>query len=232
MILLDTELNWVKDRMNIYDIKYQEIYDEVLDHILTAIEDRRKTGNIKEISVLFQNVVDEQFGGYAGIKALAKTQEHTHQKRVKLIFFNSPKSRFYWQLMVIAVILIAVPVKIPDSGAIHIFFILIIFFLAVSPVMYAYSLLAGKIETIKGKRSLFKGYLLTQMALPLMRLPVICVIIFLIDKAIGVPPFSSIERMSTTRMMGFVIYFSTIFFGHIQTCRYMIEKKLNSFRLH
>ncbi|MGY3213259.1 hypothetical protein [Mucilaginibacter sp. HD30] len=232
MILSDGDLNWVKDRMAIYDIKYQEIYDELLDHILTAIEGKRKAGDVKEISVLFQNVVDEQFGGYAGIEDLAQTQEKMHQKSIRQIFFNSLKSRFNWQTLLITIVLLAVSVKIPHSRPVHIFFGLTVFFLVVSPVLYAYSLLAGKIKTIKGKRSLFKGHLLTQMAVPLMLLNSFIYIPNLFDEASGRKEFSSVKSLSPMAMMGIIIFLVIVNLSYIQTCRQIIEKKLNSLRVY
>lgn len=195
MILSAEEVNWVTDRMKIYDIKYQEIYDEVLDHILTAIEDRRTAGNVKEISVLFQNVVDEQFGGYAGIEALAQTQEKIHQRNIRTLFLDQLKTQFNWQTLLIATVLMAVALKIPPTRPVHNFFVLTIFFLVVSPIIYAYSLLAGKIKTIKGKSSLFKGHLLTQMALPLMLLQCCIYIPTIFEEANNRQEFSSIKSL-------------------------------------
>ncbi|MET3979141.1 hypothetical protein ABIB62_001728 [Mucilaginibacter sp. UYP25] len=44
MILTPEELQWATDRMKIYDIKYQEIYYELFDHVITAIKAKRIKG--------------------------------------------------------------------------------------------------------------------------------------------------------------------------------------------
>ncbi len=54
MILSADELKWIDDRMMIYEIKYREIYNEIADHIITAIEEKRKAGDMGEIKYLFQ----------------------------------------------------------------------------------------------------------------------------------------------------------------------------------
>nr|WP_294795381.1 hypothetical protein [uncultured Mucilaginibacter sp.] len=228
MILSEEELIWIQDRMGYYDIKYQEIYDEVLDHILTAIEDRRKAGDDRQILALFQNVVDEQFGGYAGIEALAQNQRKMHHRNIRLLFLNQVKCKFNWQTLLIAIVLLAVAFKIPHSRPVHNFFALTVFFLVASPVIYAYSLLAGKIKTIKGKNSLFKSHLLGQMALPLMLFQSCLYIPNLIDESRGRGEFSSIKSLGPVAMMAIIIFLMIINLSYIQTCRQIIEKKLNS----
>ena len=232
MILSEEELNWVKDRMAVYDIKYQEIYDEVLDHILTAIEDRRKAGNVKEISVLFQNVVDEQFGGYSGIEDLAQSQAKMHHRNIRLLFLRKIKSWFNWKTLLFAIVLLAVAFKIPHTRPVHNFFVLTVFFLVVSPVIYAYILLAGKIKTIKGKSSLFKSHILGQMALPLMLFQCCIYIPSLFDEANNRPDFSSIKSLGPVAMMAIVIFLTIVNLSYIQTCRQIIEKKLTLLRIY
>ena len=64
MILTTEELKWINKRMEWYDIKYQEIYDEIFDHIITGIEAARVSGDHRTIDIVFQRVVDNPFGGY------------------------------------------------------------------------------------------------------------------------------------------------------------------------
>jgi Ca2+-binding EF-hand superfamily protein len=114
MILSTQEIEWVKERMNIYVIKYQEIYDEILDHILTAIEERRKAGDDQNIESLFQNVVDDDFSGYIGIEVLAEDEEKLYQKKIRTIFYSNLKQQFNWKTLLIAVVLIAIAFQLPN----------------------------------------------------------------------------------------------------------------------
>ena len=114
MILTIEELEWVKERMKIYVIKYQEIYDEILDHILTGIEERRTAGDEREIPVVFQDVVEEHFNGYVGIEALALNEEKIYQKNIRSLFYQRLKQSFNWQVLLISVILLALAYKMPN----------------------------------------------------------------------------------------------------------------------
>jgi hypothetical protein len=49
MKLTPEELQWINKRMDWYTIKYQEIYDEILDYIITAIEAKRAIGDNRPI---------------------------------------------------------------------------------------------------------------------------------------------------------------------------------------
>ncbi|PJJ79780.1 hypothetical protein [Mucilaginibacter auburnensis] len=141
MNITQDERAWVAERMNIYDLKYQEIYDELLDHILTAIENRRAEGNTLSTDKLFQQVVDNHFGGCSGIEDLAKNQEKLHRNYVRDIFFKYLKGAFNWRTLIIAVIVLMAASTIVNSKTLHLAFGLSVFVLAVSPVIYAYALL-------------------------------------------------------------------------------------------
>lgn len=227
MILLPDEIAWVKERMKIYDIPYQEVYDELLDHILTAIEERRAAGNNKIIQVLFQDVVDEHFGGYSGIEALSVSQEKLHRKSMRHVFFKQLKAHFNRTALVIAVILVAVAFKVPNVKSIHKVFAVSVFLLAGSPVICAYILISGKIKTIKGKRSLLKIHLLSQMAAPLMMMQAFIYIPNLIDEANNGKSFATLNSLSPPVMMALLLLLTIINLSYIQTCREVVAKKLS-----
>jgi hypothetical protein len=162
MILSTEELQWVTERMKIYDIKYQESYYEILDHILTAIETKRDNGDKREISIVFQDVVDTDFGGYPGIEELAVRQEKIFNKYVGGAFKNIFRGYLNWWLLGFTIIASALAYTLPDNKAMHAVFFIAIFLLAFSPMMYAFILISRKVERVKGKRSLLKGRLISQ----------------------------------------------------------------------
>ena len=168
MILTIEELEWVKERMKIYVIKYQEIYDEILDHILTGIEERRTAGDAREIAVVFQDVVEEHFNGYIGIEAMALSEEKIYQKNIRSLFHQRLKQSLNWQLLLTSVILLALAYKMPDVKAVNGAFVVMLIVLGIGPVVYANIKLTGKVKTLKGKHSLLVTMLRTQMMLPLM----------------------------------------------------------------
>jgi len=226
MIMSSQETEWVKDRMKIYDIKYQEIYDELLDHILTAIEGDRISGNTRNIEQLFQHVVDEHFGGFSGIEALAVSQEKLHRKSMRDAFFKRLKGQFNWPALVVTVILVVIAFNIPDVRSVRKVFALAVFLLAGSPVIYAYVLISGKIKTIKGKTSLLKSHLITQVAAPLMLLQAFLYIPNLIDEANGRKDFATVNNLNPPVMMAFLMLLIIVNLSYIQTCRDVVAKKL------
>jgi len=226
MILTTREMEWVKDRMKIYVIKYQEIYDEILDHILTAIEEAREAGNTKQIQVLFQDVVDEHFNGYVGIEALAVSAEKIYRKDIQTLFYSRLKQYFNWQALVIAILLLIAGYKLPNVKMVHALLMLTMILLAASPVIYAVSLVTGKIKTNKGKRSLLKTYLITQAAVPVMLLNPILFIPNLMDEMNNKKDFHSFNGLPPVLLMPILIVLLIVNVSYIQSCREVITKKM------
>lgn len=228
MVLTTEERAWVTERMKIYDIKYQEIYDELLDHILTAMEIRRREGNKLSVAILFQRVVDEHFGGYQGIEDLAKNQEKLHHKHVRDIFFSNLKGAFNWPVLIAALIVLLASSTFENTKPLRLVFGLSVFFLALSPVVYAFILLRNKITISKGKSSLFKVHIINQTAVPLMMLQAFIYVPNLIDEASGRAEFASIKSLSPMTMAGILIFLAIINYSYVKACRILIEKKLSS----
>lgn len=230
MKLSTQEIEWVKERMNIYVIKYQEIYDEILDHILTAIEERRSAGDDRDIGSLFQNVVDEHFSGYMGIEVLADDEEKLYQKKIKAIFYSNLKQQFNWKTLLIAVVLIVIAFQLPNVRWVNKIFVGAIFLMSITPILFVFLTLYGKIETIKGKYSLIKKYLMEQMRIPIM----------LLNSAIYLPmivtsfseegdDFKYIKHLPPVVMMAILVFFMIVNLSYIQSSRKLIAQKFSPF---
>jgi hypothetical protein len=170
MILSAEEQQWVTDRMKIYDIKYQEIYNEIFDHIVTAIEVKRKEGDTRRIEIVFQNVVDDHFNGYAGIEKLATGQEKIYRKLMGKTFKTIFAGYLTWSLLVFTAICVGLSFVMPDTKLIHKIFITSIAILAFSPLIYTFIAVTKKIKVDKGRKSLLKAHLIGQTYLPAMLL--------------------------------------------------------------
>ncbi|SDD63717.1 hypothetical protein SAMN05216464_102138 [Mucilaginibacter pineti] len=166
MKLSNDELMWINERMKIYDIKFQEIYNEILDHIITAIEEKRTNGDKRDILEVFQNVVDDHFGGYVGIENLSLEQEKIYLKSVKTAWMRSFKYYLNWPMLAFTVAAVLLSFQLPNVKFVRAFLLVGIFLLAFSPMVYAQIALAGKFRTIKGKKSILKGHLLTRTMIP------------------------------------------------------------------
>jgi hypothetical protein len=226
MILSADELQWVKERMKIYDIKYQEIYDEILDHIITAIEERRIAGNSKEIAVVFQNVVDEHFNGYVGIEVLAVNEEKLYRKNIRCLFYQRLKKFFNWQTLIVTLILIAASYMMPNIKQIHVVFMIGIIILAFAPVVYAYKALAGKVKTIKGKRSLLKTHIVSQAAVPIMILQPFFYLPNFFDQLNGNKDFHTFNHTKPVLLMLIFILVMITSISYVQSCKEIIDKRI------
>ena len=145
MTLSPEELQWVTERMKIYDIKYQEIYYEVLDHIITAIELKRDLADKREISIVFQDVVDTDFGGYLGIEELALKQQKIYTKYIGRRFNTIFCGYFNLKLLAFTIVVSGLAYTLPNNKPMYAVFFIAIFLLAFSPLIYAFILISRKV---------------------------------------------------------------------------------------
>ena len=68
------EKKWIAKRLQIYKIKYAEIYDEVYDHMLSACEAKRQQGDVRPILSLFQETMDQDLGSHRGLERMTETR--------------------------------------------------------------------------------------------------------------------------------------------------------------
>lgn len=162
MILTTTELDWINDQMKTCKIRYQEIYDEIFDHILTAVEEKRKAGDDRTIQLVFQQVIDTHFGGYTGVERLAVEQVKIYCAKVKKLRIQSFKHYLSWPVLAFIVIAIGLSLKIPNNKLIADVLKIVCTILAISPCVYAMTVLSGKLKTIKGKKSILESQVIAQ----------------------------------------------------------------------
>ena len=68
MRLTEDETGWINIWLKTCKIKFREVYEEVYDHIVSAIELKRSEGDERGLDVLFMEVVDADFGGIENIR--------------------------------------------------------------------------------------------------------------------------------------------------------------------
>ncbi|MFD2873889.1 hypothetical protein ACFS5N_15515 [Mucilaginibacter ximonensis] len=226
MILTDEEIHWVKERMKVYDIKYQEIYDELLDHILTAMEESRLAGNNKNVELLFQNTVDQHFNGYLGIENLAADEAKIYQKNMRNTFHKQLKRHFNWRALAATVVLLALSYQLPNTKPIHLAFMIAMMLFAFSPIIYAYAVLAGKVKTIKGKRSLLVTYARGQMILPMSLLQCFWFLPNFFDMLNDHKDFYSWNHASPMILMCGLILLMIINWSYMQTFKQIVAKQM------
>lgn len=160
MKLTAEELQWIDKRMDWYTIKYQEIYDEIFDHIVTAIEEKRTNGDNRSINVVFQDVVDSNFNGYLGIEKIVSSHKKAFQQKLKSALRANYRHYSSWQTSSLMTGLIIVSGCYLPSNKITIGIMLICLFIgALIPVIYTI-ISSRKIKVARGKGSIIKGFVL------------------------------------------------------------------------
>jgi hypothetical protein len=160
MILKVEELTWVSDKLNTYEIKYQEIYDELKDHILTAIEVLREQGDARDIELLFTEVVKKQFPGYWPFEDIVKEYASAYRQRVRKTMWANYKHYFNWQTVPLMVILLWASFYLPHVKKVIAPMMIMLLMISIVPIVYVYYR-GRRIHTDNGKHSYVKGYLLT-----------------------------------------------------------------------
>lgn len=160
MILTSEEITWVSAKLDTYDIKYQEIYDELKDHILTAIENLREQGDTRDIELLFSEVVKKQFPGYWPFEDIVKQYQTAYRSRVRKTIWTNYKHFFNWQTIPLMLLLMVFSFYLPNIKPVKGSMMVLLLLISIVPVVYVY--IKGRhIHTDKGKHSLTKGYMTT-----------------------------------------------------------------------
>jgi uncharacterized membrane protein len=158
MTLTDRELDWIHKRMDWYGIKFQEIFDEMADHIISAIEVERAEGDQRTIDIVFDKVTDRDFGGYLGVDKIVKTYEYAYRSKIKKGMLENLK--FYLNKpSLIAIVLLNITGFYLPGTKITILVMLIGLLLTASiPVVYAH-INSPKIKIDDGKQSIIQSYM-------------------------------------------------------------------------
>lgn len=159
MILTPEEITWISDKLNTYDIKYQEVYDELKDHLLSAVENMRAAGDERHIETLFNEVVKKQFPGYWPFEDIVKQYQSAYGARIRKTMWANYKHYLNWQTLPVITLLMVCSFYLPNIKPVKGSMMVLLLLISVVPVLYAY--IKGRhIHTDKGKRSLTKGYLI------------------------------------------------------------------------
>jgi hypothetical protein len=159
MNLTTDEILKVDQQLSAYNIKFQEIYDELKDHILTAIETRRADGDGREIDVLFNEVIQKQFPGYWPFEEIVKQHRLAYGHKIWRAFWLNYKHYFTWETIPLMALLLASSFYLPQTKPIMAVLLITLLLLSMLPVVYI-AITGRKIKTDKGKHSLVKAYVL------------------------------------------------------------------------
>ena len=161
------EMDHIHKRMAMYDIKFQEIYNELFDHIVTSIEERRAAGDTSSLDKMYDDVVKIQFGGYSGIEKIAKSHEDGYKRRVRKMVWANFRHYINIQSFVFIIALMCLGFLFPHTKLVMGVFLIVIFAAAAYSSAYAYI----KLRNLKpkgGKISLVYSHTITQANFPLL----------------------------------------------------------------
>jgi hypothetical protein len=154
------EMDYIHSRMKNYDIKFQEIYNELFDHIVTAVEEKRETGDIDTLERMYNDVSDK-FGGYMGIEKIAKSHEDSYRSKVRKMIWANYRHYLNLKTLLFSATLILLGYVLPHTKLSSLVLVIAIFIAAMYPSVYARIKLKN-IKPAKGKLSLIYSHVLMQ----------------------------------------------------------------------
>jgi hypothetical protein len=167
MTLLAEELKWIDERMTTYQIKHGAIYYEILDHIISAIEQKREGGDNRNIEILFQQVIDGHFGGKEGIEKLVIKQEYLYKQSIQKLWVQSFKHYLTWPMLGFTMVVLFLSLKLPNVKQVRELLMIGCILLTCWPVLYAFFSLKGRVlKAIEGKQSFLRIHLIKMAAAP------------------------------------------------------------------
>ena len=93
------EYEIIRHRMLKFKIPYQEVYDELLDHIVTDIETKRTAGDLREVSEIMDDLINNSLGGAVGIKKMAREQENLYRLKIHRRIWKIYSRQLWWKTL-------------------------------------------------------------------------------------------------------------------------------------
>lgn len=167
------EMDYIHNRMKNYEIKFQEIYNELFDHIVTAIEERRAAGSTDSVEQMYEEVVNTQFRGFYGvaneIEELAKSHENAYRSKVRKMIWANYRYYLNFKTLLFTIVLIVLSFELPHNKSTSLVLVIAIFVAALFSTVFAYVELRS-IKPSRGKTSLVYAHTLILANFPLVLL--------------------------------------------------------------
>ena len=223
MKLSTSELAWVEARFQYYDIKFIEIRNELLDHIIMAIEARRAAGDEGSLESQFNDVADKQFGGFQGIELLVEEQKKLYRKLINRTFWQGFRHYLNWQMAVFAIALLYISYYLPLTKTVTACFMAAILLMVFSSFVYGQFSAFKAIKLKRGEQSLVKSYVISQVTLPMMFLNGIIYLpnILLADNEAG--SFKAIKLVPPIALAFVLLFFLIVNLSCIRLCKQVLK---------
>jgi len=161
MNLTTIDLNYINHRMETYDIKYQEVYDEIKDHVISAVEDIRAKGDDRNIVYVFDDMMSAQFPGYWAFQKISKQYERAYRKKIRKTLWANMKHCLNWQTIPLIALSVIIGFYLPHNKMVSVVFMVLMLIAAIVP--YFYVLRKSRIiKPDEGKKSMVKDHVITR----------------------------------------------------------------------
>jgi len=220
------ELDYVHTRLKSHDIKFQEIYNELFDHIVTAIEAKKAVGDNNKIEMLYNDVLNTQFGGYNGIEEVAKSHEKGYKTKVKkLIWANYKYYINVWSLLAISIVVVLCS-RLPNDKLVKDSMIVLLTASIAYPLFYVFFKL-NKIKPANGKQSLVYSHILRQAYLPVLILNMVVYLPKIPFMFMNDFDFSVLKYLNPPIMALFIVLLAIYDLSCIRLCKQELKQFVN-----
>jgi len=153
-----TDIAYIDTRLDEHGLKYQEIYDEIRDHVLVAMSAARESGDKREIESVYKDMVEAQFPGYYPFERIAVAYEKAYRKKVKKMVWVNVQYYLKPLNAVIIALAIAAGYYLPENTITYALLLAVFLIAAISPFIYA-RIKTAKIKIDDGKQSIVKVHI-------------------------------------------------------------------------
>lgn len=161
MTLNTVDLDYINHRMDTYDIKYQEIYDEIKDHMVSAVETARGGGDERNIVDVFDELMEGHFPGFWALQDISKEYEMAYRAKLRRTLWSNFGSYLSWQVIGLIILLVITGFYLPNNRVtyrtISVFMMILMVVIACGTQFYAWRQ-GRKIKPDKGKQSMVKNH--------------------------------------------------------------------------
>ena len=186
MTLSITDIAYINTRLDECELKYQEVYDEIKDHVILAMESARLSGDERDIAHVYDDMIAAQFPGYYAFEKIAGTYEKAYRTKIKKMVWAN--FRLSLNPLNIAVILLSLILGYPLNETKSYNDVLIALLLVVSVLPMGYVHYKTRvIKTDAGKRSIVKDYVRKQAQVLILNYNMVNAIVYYSNK--GYLPF-------------------------------------------
>ncbi|MGZ3755634.1 MAG: hypothetical protein ACXVAY_09635 [Mucilaginibacter sp.] len=225
MTLSITDIAYINTRLDEYELKYQEIYDEIKDHVILAMESARANGDERDIAHVYDDMMATQFPGYYAFEKIAGAYEKVYRTKIrKMVWANFRHSLNPLNLAVIVLSLI-LGYPLGQTKSYYDVLIALLLIVSVLPIGYVHYK-TRVIKTDDGKRSIVKDYVRKQARVLILNYNMVNAIVYFSNK--GYLSFIPLSAYYPTVQI-LIILLSVIYgFSVIKICNQEIKLPMSA----